>query len=118
MTTTSDFEKFYDRWKGIINSGNHIEYGSHPSEFKDPHFFDPNAWLKLQRDDERLKVVKNLQKQINDLRYGNPQGLQMPHGWDEGKYPQLSKFKQRQKSMDGTGGATKKSVDWQYTQLR
>jgi len=92
LTTTSEFEKFYDKWRGIIDSGKSIEYGSHPSDFRDPHFFDENAWLKLQKDDDNLKVVKNLQKQLNDLRLQTPAGLSMPYGWDEAKYPQLANF--------------------------
>ena len=75
MTTTSEFEKFYDKWKGIIHSGQGIEYGSHPSDFKDPHFFDSNAWMKLTKEDENLKVVKKLQKQVHELRFGTPSGI-------------------------------------------
>lgn len=37
----------------------------------DLHFFDEHAWLKLQKDDENLKVVKHLRKEIDDLRFNN-----------------------------------------------
>jgi len=54
ITHKSDFDKFYSRWEGIINSGKCIE---------DPgplHFFDEHAWVKLPKDDENLKVLANL----------------------------------------------------------
>mgnify|MGYP007025800507 CR=1 FL=1 len=37
----------------------------------DLHFFDEHARLKLQKDDENLKVVKHLRKEIDDLRFNN-----------------------------------------------
>lgn len=61
LTTISTFDNFYNKWEGIIKSGQNIENS-------DLHFFDQNAWLKLQKDDENLKVVKKLQHEINDLR--------------------------------------------------
>jgi hypothetical protein len=75
VTTKSEFESFYQKWSGIINSG------KEPSN----HFFDPNAAMKLEKTDENLKVVKKLQKELNDLKLHHPV---MPYGFSDGRKPQ------------------------------
>lgn len=57
------------------------------------HFFDQNAWLKLQKDDENLKVVKKLQQEINDLRLNNGSAL---HGaYADSNRPNLTMFRSK-----------------------
>ena len=74
-TTKSEFDNFYQKWSGIINSG----------KDQSNHFFDPNAAMKLEKQDENLRVVKKLQRELNDLKQHHPM---MPYGFSDGHKPQ------------------------------
>jgi hypothetical protein len=87
LTTVSRFDVFYQKWEGIIKSGK-------SDMDSDLHFFDEHARLKLQKDDQNLKVVKHLRREIDDLRFNNKvTGL----GYDD--RPRLTNF--RSKSSHG-----------------
>ena len=67
MSNVSDFHKFYSKWEGILRSGEH--HSLH---------FEEHACLKLDRDDNNLKVVRELQNKLHELRLfkkGNPYGI-------------------------------------------
>ena len=61
ITTNTQNESLYKKWEGIIKSGVNVC----DETSGDLHFFDRHAFLKLQHEDDNLKVVKDLQHELN-----------------------------------------------------
>ena len=57
----STFSKFYDRWGGIIRSGDNIDGGSN-------HFLEQYAHFKLANDDDNLKFARSFERIMNKYR--------------------------------------------------
>ena len=53
----------------------------------DLHFFDQHAAIKLHKDDENLKVVNQLRKEINSLRLNNKSS------WNHNDRPRMTNFR-------------------------
>ena len=85
ITTESNFEQFYSKWQGIIKSGTTQETGS--LNCGPHHFFDQFAHMKMKSEDNNLKVVKQLQKELNDLKVNNSLHPGMPFGYHQSKEP-------------------------------
>ena len=56
-SNASAFDRFYDKWGGILRSG---ESGS-------SHFLESYATFRLEYDDENLKFAKKFQHTMNQL---------------------------------------------------
>ena len=57
FTTSSAQDILYNKWEGIIKSGTNTFDDDFSGSI---HFFDPCAHIKLDKDDENLRVINNL----------------------------------------------------------
>jgi len=60
ISSVTHFGQKANKWEAIINSGKCVNDGV--------GFWDEYAYLKLQKDDDGLKVVKELQRELNSVR--------------------------------------------------
>ena len=65
FTTGSAHDALYNKWEGIINSGKNTLEDDFSGSM---HFFDSCAFIKLDRDDENLRTVASLQRELNGLK--------------------------------------------------